>query len=122
MSGDGIAELKRSGLAMTSTNTLGNGSGDNVILTRKAGCTIQAVWTGSPTGTFYVEVSNDFDRDRNTGNWESINALIVPALPAVAGAAGSFAVNLDGLWYRFVRLRYVNASGSGTLAYTIMAW
>jgi hypothetical protein len=77
---------------------------------------IQAVGTGS--GTLTVEGSNRYDAVNNP------NAVFVPlttptspALPAPAGAnvAALCAWVTQALGCRYVRLRYVNASGSGTL-------
>jgi len=67
--------------------------------------TIQAVFTGTPTGTFAVEASIA------DSNWVDI----VAGIPAAAGAAGSRLVEIVNLKFQLLRLKYTNASGTGTL-------
>jgi hypothetical protein len=75
-----------------------------------------ATWTGSPTGTFTVEVSWDYTVDpsgnvANAGTW--INTSQTFANPA--GSASSDILRLSGLAYPWMRLTYVNSGGTGTL-------
>jgi len=73
---------------------------------------IQAVFTGSPNGTFKLQFSDSITEPCNsssivwtdyTGSSQSINA------------AGNFAWNLLDAGYRCLRLVYTRSSGSGTL-------
>lgn len=76
----------------------------------------QVIWTGTPTGSFVVEVSNaDSDRSGATSNWVDISSLITPTLTAPAGSAGSMYINLDNIGAKYVRIRYVATSGTGVL-------
>lgn len=70
----------------------------------------QLVWTGTPTGTFQVEVSLDGI------NW---TALTLSPVPAASGSAGSYYVDLNQLSASFVRIKYVFGSGTGTLTATV---
>lgn len=73
----------------------------------------QCYWDGAPVGTFYVDVSFDYDVDtRNLGTWTSL-----PLNPVVAasGAPDDALFELNQLSAPFVRLRYVPTSGAGTL-------
>jgi len=79
------------------------------------------VWTGTPTGAFKLFGSNvfDFDKDKAglaAGDWVDITAT-VPAIGASnpTGAAGSFVFFVSPTAYRFYKLTYTPASGSGTV-------
>jgi hypothetical protein len=67
---------------------------------------VQFNWTGTPTGSFYVEVSLD------KANW---TALSLSPAPAASGAAGTWYCDLQELSSPWIRVRYAASSGSGTL-------
>lgn len=67
---------------------------------------IQLIFTGSPTGTFSVEVSND-----NT-SW---TALSLSPAPAASGSAGNQYIDLNQLSAAWIRTKYTRTSGSGSL-------
>lgn len=74
-------------------------------------------WTGTPVGTFDVQVSNSYEQDaagnlKVTGNWTSIP---LDPTPAAAGSAGNGFINLIAMTGFAVRLVYNRTSGSGTL-------
>jgi hypothetical protein len=66
----------------------------------------QATWSGTPTGTFSVEVSLD-----------GVNyvPLGLSPTPSASGSASSAIIELNQLGERFVRLVYTRIAGSGTL-------
>lgn len=67
-------------------------------------------WTGTPTGVFQVMVSN-------SGRAGSFSALTFdPALAQPAGSAGIMNVSLCQLPFKYVMLKYTNASGTGVLS------
>lgn len=82
---------------------------------------IQAVWTGSPVGNILLQVSCDpvfekqsyqgTDQAANVVNWSDYTLSIQP----VSGA-GDFAWNLNFLGFKWVRLKYIPTSGSGSLS------
>jgi hypothetical protein len=81
-------------------------------------CAIQAVWTGSPTGTFSIETSCDegkIDPATNTvtgiTNWTFYDG----SDQAAGGAAGQFVWRINVLPEKWVRLKYTYSSGSGTV-------
>lgn len=76
-------------------------------------CSYTFIWTGTPTGAFTFEVSNNYDRIATTGTWVTWAPAVAPADPA--GSATSTSVNLANFPYRWVRFKYTNASGTGTL-------
>lgn len=74
------------------------------------------VWTGSPTGTFSIQGSNDYTQNSsgvvNAGTW---NTLPVTTTVTASGSAGNgiYDIALTGiLWLRLV---YTGTGGSGNL-------
>ena len=78
-------------------------------------------WTGTPTGTFSVQVSNTYTQNAagqvsNAGNWTSLPLSIVPT---VSGSSGSGYIDVDSISAFAIRLVYSAGSSSGTLNATI---
>lgn len=78
---------------------------------------IELSWTGTPTGTFTVEVSVSYEQDSqgnviNAGSW---NALTLNPTPTASGSAGSFYISLNQIEAPWIRVRYVRTSGTGVL-------
>ncbi len=92
------------GGAMASTNTIYS---QIVDISRMDNAGLEVTWTGTPTGTFQIMVSNS-----------GINFYALtfsPVLAQPAGSGGGYAVNLNQLPFKYLMLQYANASGSGTL-------
>jgi hypothetical protein len=80
-------------------------------------------WTGSPTGTFNVQVSNSYTQDEsgnvaNPGTWDN---LPLSAPTNATGSAGNGFVDIFGTGSYAMRVTYTAGSGSGTLTVTINA-
>lgn len=75
------------------------------------GAALSAVFTGTPVGKFQVMVSVD------GVNYDDLGENI----PDAAGTADVRIANLFWLAVKWVKLRYTNVSGSGTLTVTGMA-
>jgi hypothetical protein len=91
----------------------GTMSGTNAIfsqileLSKMDNTGLEVTWTGTPTGTFQVLVSNS-----------GINFYALtfnPVLTQPAGSAGGYVVNLNQLPFKYILLQYTNTSGSGVL-------
>lgn len=87
-------------------------------------CSYTISWTGTPTGSFVVEVSNDFipnppgviPKDPQSGTWV---ALPLSSPITVAGAAGSAFADIDIMGAAWIRLHYVFGSSTGHATATI---
>jgi tripartite-type tricarboxylate transporter receptor subunit TctC len=82
-----------------------------IEITPYQSCSFQPVWTGTPTGVITLQGSND------GVNFDDI-AASVPTQPA--GSASHTLITVFGLPVKWIQLKYVNASGSGTLVANFM--
>lgn len=89
---------------MASTNTIYS---QIIDISKMDNIGLEVTWTGTPTGTFSVMVSN------SAINFYALT--FVPALAQPSGSAGGYAVDLNQVPFKYIMLQYVNASGSGTL-------
>ena len=96
----------------------------DIEISQKYGFCIQAVWTGTPTGTFAIQAS----AYASTGDIYYTSPTSDPSIPwttiasttyTTTGAPGSYLWNIDAAYYRYVRLIYTNASGTGTVSAAI---
>ena len=81
----------------------------NILHTDRVGC--QLTWTGTPTGSFSVEVSNDMT------TW--ITLTLSTSITA-SGSADSAFIDVESA-AKFVRIKYAATSGTGTLQAHITA-
>ncbi len=95
--------------AMASTNTITSSALDLRTIT---GAALQIAWTGTPTGTMIIQGSV------NGTTYYDIGAS-VPTQPA--GSASGVLLNFVDLMFRYLRVSYTNASGTGTLVVLGMA-
>lgn len=106
---DANAPMTR-GVAVSSTNTYysAKASGSWEL-------SFQLSWTGTPTGAITVWGSDKDQPDESSdADWFAITASPAPANPA--GGASSTHGEVNDVNCKWKRLKYVNASGSGTLS------
>lgn len=89
--------------SMTGTSTITSTPTDTRYLDNVG---VQFNWTGTPNGSFFVDVSLD------QVTW---NAITLSPAPAATGAAGSAYIDINQISAPYLRLRYVNSSSTGTL-------
>ncbi len=92
---------------------------DPLALEFQLGFSMQVVISGTATGTINLQGSNDFGTVKPAGpdtgvpgvtNWTDIANSSGP----VTGA-GTFTWNFNGTFFKWVRVNYVAASGTGTM-------
>jgi hypothetical protein len=92
-------------LVVTSGDMSGSINSSQLDIGHLTNAAFEAVWTGSPVGSFKVEVS------LTGNNWADLGVSISDA----AGSAGSRVVNISGLAVKYIRFVYTFTSGTGTL-------
>jgi hypothetical protein len=80
----------------------------------------ECVYTGTPTGVFTIETSNQYDAASNPTPTFIAAPAVTPAFPVPAGAGGSFMVTTPGVsehlgFGRYQRLRWAPSAGAGVL-------
>lgn len=100
--------------AMTGTATITSSAVEIINLDNVF---VQLDFTGTPTGAFSVQVSSDHSQDQEgnilvAGHW--ITLVLDPA-PIAAGAADDIGIDLNQLGASYLRVVYVNSSGTGVL-------
>lgn len=104
------AAVASDGVAVSSTNTYRS---KKMKPSAEGLLAFQLDWTGTPAGTFTLWYSNkDRPDEASDTDWVQ-DTTWSPTQPA--GAAGKAAYTLGNLRHRWVLVKYVNASGTGTL-------
>jgi hypothetical protein len=84
---------------------------------------IQISWTGTTTGTFAIQASNDavlpFNGGAPTGGTWSTYTVTSPPTPA--GTAGNGIITVNQFPFAFIRLAYTATSGTGTITAVLTA-
>lgn len=101
--------------AMTGTNKI---TGTPVVIEQAHGVSWTMRWANTPTGTFTVEASNEYDPTSNPtpADWTQMSVTI----PAGVNPAGAYPATGSGLDigptnFRAVRLCYTNSASTGVL-------
>lgn len=96
-------------------------TGPATIIQRLPGISYDLAWTGTPTGTFLIQVSNTYAQNAdgsvaNAGNWSDLpSSAFVGTIPAPAGSSGTGFIDVMGTEAYAVRIKYTYSSGSGSL-------
>ncbi len=74
---------------------------------------VQLAWTGTPVGTFSIQVSVDYDPVKHiAGSWAT---LVLSDDITAAGSADNAYIELNQLSAPWMRVVYTRTSGTGTL-------
>lgn len=108
-----VMDKRTDGVAVSSTNTYYS----SPISARLGdGFSLQLRWTGTPTGTFTVWKANKPNPDRtNDADWDQDADFNGSGSLAAAGAAGGASFSAMNAKNDLWRVKYVNASGTGTI-------
>lgn len=84
---------------------------------------VQFIFTGTPTGTFQIQISADHAEDSQgvvttAGNWVDI---VLDPIPTAAGAPDVIYVDITQISAPWIRVHYTRTSGTGTLTSYITA-
>lgn len=85
------------------------------------GISYDIAWTGSPTGTFQVQVSNTYAANadgtqKTAGNWTTLpTSSFSGTYPVPSGSAGAGFIDVVGTEAYAVRILYTRTSGTGSL-------
>ena len=91
---------------------------------------VQVDFTSTPTGTLTIEVSATYKQDdlgnvTNAGTWVPLSFLVaglsVTSVAVTSGSPSPIYADLFNLSAPWIRVRYVNASSSGTISGVITA-
>lgn len=80
-------------------------------------------WVGSsPSGTFEVQVSNDYSLNadgtvKNSGTW---TALTLSETPTISGSIGTGVIAISLIEFYAIRIVYTKISGTGSLQATVV--
>lgn len=109
----GLNTLKRRYL--TSADISSDVAGDWIDVSNLTKVSFSFVWSGtSPVGDLFVQVANDPD-------YSDAQNVTLSATLSVSGNSGTHFADLTEIGARFVRLRYVATSGTGSADSWIMA-
>ncbi len=81
----------------------------NIIeISRMDNVGLEVAWTGTPTGVISILASN------SGINFPALT--FDPVLAQPAGSASSYLINLNQIPFKYICVKYVNASGTGVLS------
>ncbi len=84
-----------------------------VILTMGSSVGVTLQWTGTPSGAFTYEVSNNYSPDTLLGDFSALTFGTAPTNPT--GSADNDNVSLLVLPYAAMRIKYVASGSTGVL-------
>lgn len=70
-------------------------------------------FSGTPIGTFTVEVSNSYDPITNPN--ATFVVLVLSPTPVASGSSGVIGIDINQSGFKYIKLTYTNTSGSGVL-------
>lgn len=110
----------------STVNLVANFTSDGFFLGHIVNYSIQAVFNGTPDGTFTLECSNDMgSEDRGNGGWNSsgvTNWTEIGGSSSIVTGADTIVWDVQNAGYRWVRVKWtVNASNGNLLSLVVNA-
>lgn len=96
---------------VSSESTAADVTSDALDVIAYEGFSVHVSWTGDTDGTVYLQASND------GSNWENITGASV----ATGGAAASELFNVQGVFFKSLRVFYDRTGGTGVLSAVVIA-
>lgn len=75
---------------------------------------LQYIWTGTPTGTFHVQVSCDGVWNGTVWTGTTWTTLTIASEPTPAGSASNFYLDINQIGAPALRTIYTRSGGTGT--------
>lgn len=102
---------------ITNGNMASSLTSEVVEIQQQDNISVQLKWTGTPTGTFEFQVSNNYLKDpignvQNPGDW--ITLAVTPAITA-SGSPDDALVDLNQMGSSFLRVVFTRSGGTGVL-------
>jgi hypothetical protein len=92
---------------------------DTIYLGNIVNFSIQLVFTGTFTGTFYLQCSNDAGKPLNPGKIAQTDTIVnwtdVTGSAQAVINAGNHTWNIENVGYLWVRVAYTHGTGTGAL-------
>lgn len=99
--------------SMTGTSTINSSS---VKCTGLDSASIQLSWSGTPNGTFAVQIPATFDVSGGVVTWATLPVTNTSGSTlTAAGSAGNHQIDVPLLSFSDIRVSYTNSSSTGTL-------
>lgn len=106
-------------LDLDGTNMAVDITSDPVWLQNIVNYNLQLVFTGSPVGSFKLQISNDLGNpqavEQQNQDFQIVNWTDMKDSNQAISAAGNHSYEVQNAGHRWVRLIYTATSGSGTL-------
>lgn len=99
--------------SMTGTSTINSTA---IKCTGFDSCSIQLSWSGTPNGTFVVQIPVTFDVSGGVTAWGTLPVTNTSGSTlTAAGSAGNHQIDVPFLSFSDIRVSYTNSSSTGTL-------
>lgn len=109
-----MKKVLKKALVVNEGNMSGNLTSNVVDIEFLDNIGIQLNFTGTPTGTFGVQISMDYNPQTGAGFWIYLTLPTTPAAVA-AGASNQIYIDLIQLTAPYIRVKYTATSGAGSL-------
>jgi hypothetical protein len=109
--------MKQNNITLVSNTVMNQNINSNpVVLNSVYGYSVQAVYTGTPTGTLKLQCSSDPVANANGIMTPPVNWNDIADSSYSVSSAGIYTWNVNGAFYNFMRLVYTDGSSGASTA------